>query len=70
MNDFFDARNKKLMRDLQTAALNVLEHNRTEALCMPIEGTDPVLYVFVGDAAALTRLGAIIDSGGGPMNFS
>ncbi|CUI09770.1 hypothetical protein LXA47_20115 [Massilia sp. P8910] len=70
MNDFFEARNKKLMRDLQTAALNVLDHNRTEALCMPIDGTDPVLYVFVGDAAALARLSAIIDSGGGPMNFS
>ncbi|ATQ75289.1 hypothetical protein CR152_12770 [Massilia violaceinigra] len=70
MNDFFDARNKKLMRDLQTAALNVLDHNRTEALCMPIDGTDPVLYVFVGDAAALARLSAIIDSQGGPMNFT
>ena len=70
MNDFFEARNKKLMRDLQTAALNVLDHNRTEALCMPIDGTDPVLYVFVGDAVALARLSAIIDSGGGPMNFS
>ncbi|MDM5180060.1 hypothetical protein PO883_23010 [Massilia sp. DJPM01] len=70
MNDFFEARNKKLMRDLQTAALNVLDHNRTEALCMPIDGTDPVLYVFVGDAAALARLSAIIDSEGGPMKFS
>lgn len=70
MNDFFDARNKKLMRDLQTAALNVLEHNQTEALCLPIDGTDPPLYVFVGDAAALTRVCAIIDSGGGPMNIS
>ncbi|MDQ1829619.1 hypothetical protein [Massilia scottii] len=70
MNDFFEARNKKLMRDLQTAALNVLDHNRTEALCMPIDGTDPVLYVFVGDAAALARLSAIIDSEGGPMNFT
>lgn len=69
MNEFVEARNKKLMRDLQSAALKVLDHKQVDALCMPIDGTDPVLYVFVGDAAALVRAGAVIDSKAGPMNF-
>ena len=48
MDDLIDETEKRLILELQRAAMNLMSYTSTHSLSVPIEGTDPQLYVMAG----------------------
>lgn len=58
-NEFFMARRAKLEAALERAALALSEHMGAGAFSVAIAGTEPRLYVMVGDLPSIAELAAI-----------
>jgi hypothetical protein len=55
MDEFTETR-LRLQTALTEAALALFEHTGSAALCAPIPGTTPSLFIAIGEAAAIAEL--------------
>lgn len=55
-DEFFNIRRKKLEKAFAEAALNLMEHTNAAAMCLPIKGTSPQVFIAIGTAEQIGGL--------------
>ena len=55
-DEFFKIRRKKLEKKFAKAALELTEHTGAAAMCLPIKGTTPQVFIAIGTAEQIRGL--------------